>query len=221
MELACQNVGLFLNAKKTKFIHINRTNDDKLYSSDDSEIERVDDFLYLGSYTETDHDMNVRIAQAWNALHSLRKIWKSNISKHTKTKVFKACVESILLYGSESWTLNIARTKRLDGTYTRMLRSAFDISWKNHPTISEIYGKLPRISNVVRRRRLALAGHVSRNDEPAGKLLFWIPEENRRIGRPNITLRQIIEDDTGLSGKDLATAMSDRDKWRKDYVCFT
>ena len=87
--------------------------------------------------------------------------------------------------------------------------------------ISEIYGKLPRISNVVRRRRLALAGHVSRHDEPAGKLLFWIPEENRRIGRPNITLRQIIEDDTGLSGKDLATAMSDRDKWRKDYVCFT
>ena len=208
VELACQNVGLFLNAKKTKFIHINRTNDDKLYSSDGSEIERVDDFLYLGSYTETDHDMNVRIAQAWNALHSLRKIWKSNISKPTKTKVFKACVESILLYGSESWTLNIARTKRLDGTYTRMLRSAFDISWKNHPTIPEIYDKLSCISNVVCRRRLALAGHVSRHDEPTGKFLFWIPEENRRIGRPNITLRQIIEDDTGLNGDDLATAMS-------------
>ena len=170
LKLACQNVGLFLNAKKTKFIHIDRTNDDKLYSSDGSEIERVEDFLYLGSYTETDHDMNVRIAQAWNALHSLRKVWKSNISKSTKTKVFKACVESILLYGSESWTLNISRTKRLDGTYTRMLRSAFDISWKNHPTIPEIYGKLPHISNVVRRRRLALAGHVSRHNEPAGKL---------------------------------------------------
>ena len=69
-------------------------------------------------------------------------------------------------------------TKRLDGTYTRLLRSAFDISLRNHPTIAEIYGKLPRISNVVRRRRLALAGHVSRHDEPAGELLIWIPEED-------------------------------------------
>ena len=33
--------------------------------------------------------------------------------------------------------------------------------------------------------------------------------------RPNITLRQIIEDDTGLSGNYLATAMSDREKLRK------
>ncbi|XP_066923743.1 uncharacterized protein [Clytia hemisphaerica] len=45
VEEACQNVGLFLNARKRKFIHINRTNDDKLYSLDGSEIERVDHFL--------------------------------------------------------------------------------------------------------------------------------------------------------------------------------
>ena len=63
--------------------------------------------------------------------------------------------------------------------------------------------------------------HVSRHDEPAGKLLIWIPEEDRRVGRPNITLREIIEDDTGLSGKDLTAAMSDREKRRNNYVCFT
>ena len=130
-------------------------------------LSKVYDFKYLGSFTNTDHDMDVRIAQSWNAFHSLRKIWKSKIKRATKTKVFKACVESILLYGSESWTLNVTRTKRLDGTYTKILRSAYDLSWKDHPTIATIYGRLPRISQVVRCRRLALAGHVSRHDEPA------------------------------------------------------
>ena len=153
--------------------------------------------------------------------YSLRKIWKSKIKRATKTKVFKACVESILLYGSESWTLNVTRTKRLDGTYTKTFRSAYDLSWKDHPTIATIYGRLSRISQVVRCHRLALAGHVSRHDEPAGKLITWVPEENRRVGRPFVTLRHIIEEDTGLSGNEFLNAMSDRDKWRRDFVCFT
>ena len=88
--------------------------------------------------------MNVRIAQAWNSLQFPSQNSLRNIFKPTKTKVFKACVESVLLYGSESWTLNISQKKRLDGTYTRLLRSAFDISLRNHPTIAEIYSKLPR-----------------------------------------------------------------------------
>ena len=101
------------------------------------------------------------------------------------------------------------------------MRSAYNLSWKDHPTIATIYGRLPRISQVVRCRRLALAGHVSRHDEPAGKLITWVPEENRRVGRPIVTIRHIIEEETGLSGNELLNAMSDRDKWRKDFVCFT
>ena len=90
VEKACQDVGLFLNAPKTKYMHLNPSTDTKLYSSDGSEIERVDDFEYLGSFSDTSHDMEVRIAKAWSALNSLQKIWKAPILKQTKTKVFKA-----------------------------------------------------------------------------------------------------------------------------------
>ena len=162
--------------------------------------------------------MEVRIAKAWSALNSLQKIWKAPILKQTKTKVFKASVESILLYGSESWSLNVAKRKRLDGVYTKMLRAIYNLSWRDHPTNAFVYGSLPRISEVVRCRRLALAGHTARHDEPAGRLLTWVPEEPRRIGRPNITLRAIIQDDTGLEGKNLIAAMQDRDSWRKNFV---
>ena len=199
-------------------MHINPSSNSQLISSDGSIIECVDDFRYLGSFSDTDHDMEVRIGQAWSALHSLSNVWKASIKKSTKTKVFKACVESILLYGSESWTLNVKRSKRLDGIYTKMLRSIYNMSWRQHHTIKQIYGNLPRITSIVRQRRLKLAGHVSRHNEPAGKLIIWRPDAPRRIGRPYVTLKSIIEEETGLAGKDLLTAMSDRKRWKEDFV---
>ena len=162
--------------------------------------------------------MSVRIALAWSALHSLQAVWKSPIKKSTKTKVFKACIETILLYGSDSWTLNVKRKKRLDGTYTRMLRMAYNISWKSHPTNKSLYGSLPCVTETVRQRRLSLAGHVTRHEDPAGRLLLWTPPSKRRLGRPYITLKNIIEEETGLSGKDLLSAMADRQRWHLDYV---
>ena len=176
VEKACQDVGLFRNAPKTKYIHLNPSANTSLVSSDGSPIELVQDFKYLGGYTNSGYDMNTRIGQAWSALNSLNKVWKAAIKKETKLKVFKASVETILLYGSESWTLNVARLKKLDGSYTKMLRAVYNICWCDHVTNKSLYGHLPHISIVVKRRPLALAGHVSRHNEPAGKVLLWSPE---------------------------------------------
>ena len=218
VERACKDVGLYLNAPKTKYMHLNPSTNIHLVASDGSEIELVNDFKYLGGYTDSGHDMDVRIAQSWSALNSLQKVWKAPIQRDTKTKVFQACIETILLYGSDSWTLNAVRRKRLNGTYTRMLRAAYNISWRRHPTNRFLYGSLPRITDVVRRRRLALAGHVTRHNEPAGKLLLWTPDSKRRVGRPYVTLKSIIESDTGLSGVDLMAAMDDRAIWSSNFV---
>ena len=114
VELACQSIGLFLNADKTKYMHLNPTSPCQICSLDGTEIEIVDDFKYLGSYTITKNDMKSRIGQAWGAINSLDKVWKSTVKKQTKTKVFRATVETILLYGSESWTLTIQLKKKLD-----------------------------------------------------------------------------------------------------------
>ena len=215
VETACQAIGLYLNSPKTKYMHLNNPcQDSNLFSSDGSIIELVDDFKYLGGYTDTDRDMEARIGQAWGALNSLRRLWKSPLKKSTKTKVFKACIESILLYGSESWTLNVKRSARLNGTYTKMLRSIYSVSWRDHISNKVLYGNLPSVSTIVRRRRLALAGHVVRGKEPAGELLFWEPEGPRRVGRPRSTLKQIIEGDIGLKDQELRSVMVDRKIWK-------
>ena len=46
-------------------LNLNPPSDDQMLYLDESEIEKVDDFLYLGSYTETSHDIDTRIGKAW------------------------------------------------------------------------------------------------------------------------------------------------------------
>ena len=36
----------------------------------------------------TDKDMKVRKALAWRALHSMRKVWKSNLKAELKRRLF-------------------------------------------------------------------------------------------------------------------------------------
>ena len=93
-----------------------------------------------------------------------------------------------------------------------MIRRVYDISLRQHLTIQQVYGNLPRITSVVRQRRLKLEDHVSRHNEPARKLITWRPDAPRRIVHPYATLKSIIEEETGLVGKKLLTAMSDRKK---------
>ena len=218
VEAACQSIGLYLNVGKTKYMHLNPSSEVQLCSLDGTTIEIVDDFKYLGSYTDTSHDMKGRIGQAWGAINSLNKIWKSSVKKATKTKVFKATVETILLYGSDSWSLTKSLTKTIDGTYTRMLRRIYNISWESHPTNKFLYGKLPKISSVIKRKRLALAGHIYRHNEPAAKVLLWSPDVNRRVGHPKFTLKSLLLQDTELSVEELSTVMMDRQCWRNNFV---
>ena len=196
-------------------MHLDPSTNTTLVSSDGSPIELVQDFKYLGGYTDSGYDMNTRIGQAWSAFNSLDRVWKASIKKETKLKVFKASVETILLYGSDSWSLNVALSKKLDGSYPKMQRN---ISWREHITNKSLYGHLPRISTVVKRRRLALAGHVSRHNEPAGLVLLWSPGVKRRVGRPYITIKTFLEKDTGLSGSELLAAMEDQASWLANFV---
>ena len=59
-------------------------------------IEKVEDFIYLGSWIEsTDREIRVRKGKAWGALHRLKDIWKSKLSKSLKIRLFIAACESV------------------------------------------------------------------------------------------------------------------------------
>ena len=92
-------------------------------------IKKVEDFVYLGSKIRaSESDIDARKARAWAACHKLKQIWKSDRRKAIKVRLFTALIESVLLYGSETWTMNKRLNKVLDGCYTRMLRMALNFN---------------------------------------------------------------------------------------------
>ena len=110
--------------------------------------------------SSSEQDIHVRKALAWSACNKLSKIWKSDLSRYIKVRLFRPIVESILLYGSETWTLTKELTKWLDGTYTRMLRCALNISWKSHTTNEVLYGNIPKLSETIAATGLDSQGTV-------------------------------------------------------------
>ena len=61
------------------------------------------------------------------------------MSRKTKVRLLTAAVESVLTYGSESWTLTKALTNRLNLAFKhRLLRFALDIGWRDHLIIEKL-----------------------------------------------------------------------------------
>ena len=101
--------------------------------------------------------------------------------------------------------------------HTPMLRMILNINWKQHITNEELYGDLPKISKVVRERRLQFAGHCVRHEEEmASKMILWEPQHGQASrGRPSTTYIDALKDDTGLKCcKEIKTVMLDRLMWR-------
>ena len=105
-ELAAKEIGLNINTDKTEYTNFNQNNNLHMESIGGNMIKRVEDFKYLGSYIKsTDRYVDIRIAKAWTALNSMQSIWKSKLSEGLKINFFRAVVESVLVYGSVTWTL--------------------------------------------------------------------------------------------------------------------
>ena len=212
--------GLLFNLKKTKYMTWNIPRPFYPVMVGDVQLEEVDDFKYLGSYiASATHDISVRKATTWRAMHCLDSLWKSDLSRKTKIKVFRTAVEPILLYGSETWTLTEIFKRSLDGFYTRMLRKVLNINWKTHGKITnkKLYGSIPPVSSTIRQRRLRFAGHIQRHDDqPVHKLIFWNPRHGMRYqGKPRLTYVDVLKGDTGLSTADeVANVMMGRECWR-------
>ena len=81
----------------------------------------VEDLKYLGAWIDSSaKDLKIRKALAWRTCHQMRNIWKSTLSRKMKIRLMHTTVESVLLYGCETWILTKTLLKQLDGTYTRI-----------------------------------------------------------------------------------------------------
>jgi hypothetical protein len=213
LEQNAGRVGLLCNAKKTELQVFNHNRPIEIIAKNGETLKVVENFKYLGAWTEsTEKDISVRKALAWSACHKLREIWKSKLSNKLKIRLFISTIETVLLYGSETWTLTKALTKQIDGCYTRMLRMVLNVSWRDRIRNEQLYGNLPKVSTKIRQRRMSLAGHCLRHEEEiASKLVLWRPEGRANRGRRRLTYIDNLLQDTGQDDiKDLQALMNDR-----------
>jgi hypothetical protein len=102
--------------------------------------------------------------------------------------MYQALVQSILLYGAETWTLNTQQENKLLATETDFWRRSARKSRKErvrNVTIKEIMEVEKNILEVTEEKRLRRFVHVKRmpgNRLPL-KILEWEPEGTRRRGR--------------------------------------
>ena len=217
LEYASNCIGLYLNELKTEHMHKSFSHVPVLdvKTLKNSILRKVEDYKYLGSFiSSSQKDFQVRKGLAWAACNKLHSIWSSKLSNRIKLLSFQTIIQPILLYGSETWTLSRLLEKRLDGTYTRLLMRVKNLSWKDHPTLKQIYGDLPKISDVIRKRRARFAGHCFRaENEIISSLLLWKPPEFVNRGR-KLSFPDTLSRDCGIDKQDLGTAMGDRVVWR-------
>ena len=101
-----------------------------------------------------------------------------------KLRLMHTTVESVLLYGCETWTLTKTLLKQLDGTSPRILRmilKTLNVHWSQTVTNEVLYGAIETISTKIRRRFLKFAAHcLRRDDEVVSDLVLWEPTYGTR-----------------------------------------
>ena len=219
--------GMEVSTEKSK-VMVNTLDDTtaQIYMNGEK-LEEVSSFKYLGATLTKDgrslKEIKIRIAMATQAMAKLSKIWKSKeISFPTKIKIYKAIVLSTMLYGCESWTLNVDSMTKIQTFENKCLRRLLGISWKDHRTnesvkdqIRLMAGRQEPLLTTVKKRKLKWYGHITRHNSLSKTILQGTIEGGRRRGRQRKCWLDNIKEWTRLDSPTLLRKAEDRDGWRR------
>ena len=111
-----EKAGLELNIQKTKIMASGSITS---WQTDGETMEKVTDFISLGSKITADgdcsHEIKRRLLLGRKAMTNLDSILKSrDITLPTNVHLVKAMVFPVVMYGYESWTTKKAECRRID-----------------------------------------------------------------------------------------------------------
>ena len=158
---ACEVFRLSISLKKTK-VMCQGSEATPTLTIKDYTLDVVSQFTYLGSTTSNnaslDVELGMRIGKAATNMAKLSaRVWENKkLTTQTKIAVYRACIVSTLLYGSESWTTYAGQEKRLHTFHMRCLRRILSISWKDKVSNNAVLERagIPSMYTLLRQRRL-------------------------------------------------------------------
>jgi hypothetical protein len=156
-------------------------------------------FKYLGK-TLTDQncmckEMKSRLNLGNSCYHSVQSLVFSCLpSRNIKVKIYKTIIQSVVLYGCETWSPTLREEHRLRVFENRVLRRICgpkrdEVMAEWRKLLSEELHNLcssPDIIRQIKSRRMRWAGHVACMGEGRRmyKVLVGKPEGKRPLGRP-------------------------------------
>ena len=130
-------LGMKMNMKKTK-VMFNKLAQISAVQINGIEVEKVDEYVYLGQLVTMKNDksdeIKRRIIAGWVAFNKYRDIMKSKIPICLKRKVYNQCVLTAMTYGSQTWAITKRMQERLSITQRSMERSMIGITRRDRKT---------------------------------------------------------------------------------------
>jgi len=102
----------------------------------EDKIKHVDKFCYLGNMISAcggvGEASRMRVKCAWNKFRELQPILtKRGASLKIKGKIYGACVQSVLVYGTETWAMKVDDMERLERTERMIVRWMCGVSLRD------------------------------------------------------------------------------------------
>ncbi|VDO84442.1 unnamed protein product, partial [Schistosoma margrebowiei] len=156
------------------------------------------------------------------AFLQLKNIWNSKqLSTNIKVRIFNTNVKAVLLYGAETWRTTTTTIKKVQVFINSCLRKILNIHWPDTISNSLLWERTNQLpaEEEIRKRRGKWIGHTLRKSSNCitRQALTWNPEGKQKRGRPNNTLRRIIEADMktmNYNWTELERIAQDRVGWR-------
>ena len=132
-----------------------------VHDRDGVEFENVEAFKYLGSFVSLQHgdlkEISAKLAEGRQRFASFQKLWKSKqLSIPLKCKLYRALVLSVVLYSSETWTMNKSTQRKLESFHTSCLRRILCFSYLERVTNEEVLARsrMSTLSAMIMIKRL-------------------------------------------------------------------
>ena len=151
-----------------------------------------------------------------------KRVWSNNqLTSNTKLQVYRACVVSTLLYGSESWTTYARQENHLENFHLRCLRRILGITWQDKVTNTVVLGHAGchNIHLLLCQCRLRWFGHVHRMGDgriPKDVLYGELATGHRPAGRLALRFKDVCRCNLKLADIDQGSweqIADDRSAW--------
>ena len=212
VEAVSAQFGLRLNREKCCYVAMNGHNVVKF--ADGTRLKRVNEATYLGHQItqaiDIRHEINHKMHDTLKVWYKLTSFWKAvQCPAHWKLHVYDAIIRNKLLYGLETIHLTQAMQKKINAFQLRGIRRilGLDSTYVNRANTNDLVlrkaneemekykpnsNKIKLFSELVREKRIKLAGHILRTseDDPLRQVSYKPNSANtyeickRRVGGP-------------------------------------